>query len=177
VIAGREIMERLTEIEASCGLRGSRQAVVSHMFDLKEVHRRSAAITARYLHRPILQCICAWSLFICVCRMAELEQSTRALESDMAETWYAAQAASMMVRNTSSHPSQNIGVYFLCVDDMAWVPQVMTHWHPPTTATPAAVCGYHVTWVCVCRCIPRSRGYSQAAACTSQLWLWATFCL
>lgn len=40
-------MERLTEIEVSCGLRGSRLTAVSTLFDLKEVHRRSAAITAR----------------------------------------------------------------------------------------------------------------------------------
>lgn len=53
-----------------------------------------------------------------VSRMAELEKSTRALESDMAETWYAAQATSMMIRNTSSHPSVDMGVHFLCVDDM-----------------------------------------------------------
>lgn len=49
IIAGQEIMQRLEDIEVSCGLPGTgrSQRAGRSYFDLKEVHRRAAAITAR----------------------------------------------------------------------------------------------------------------------------------
>lgn len=86
--------------------------------DIRDIVRRSAVITGR---------------------LAEMEKQTRILESDLTEAWFEAQvclhfallsfphssqALSLAIRNSSTHASPTIGIHFLCVDDMAWVPQV-----------------------------------------------------
>jgi hypothetical protein len=100
-------------MEARCGVPSCHTQALS---DVRDIVRRSAVITGR---------------------LAEMEKQTRILESDLTEAWFEAQvdlffslslnfckALSLAIRNSSTHASTTIGIHFLCVDDMAWVPQV-----------------------------------------------------
>lgn len=104
---------RLQDIEMKCGIPSE---VSKSVYDIRDIVRRSAIITGR---------------------LAEMEKQTRILESDLTEAWFAAQvflkdwkctniyqALSLAIRNSSTHSSPTIGIHFLCVNDMAWVPQV-----------------------------------------------------
>jgi hypothetical protein len=78
--AGKEILSRLEEIEARCGIQSG---LSQSMYDIREIVRRSAVITGK---------------------LADMEKQTRLLESDLTEAWFAAQVRSSLSSYTSPFP-------------------------------------------------------------------------
>jgi hypothetical protein len=110
--AGRELLGQLEHIERAMGLRPpSHSPSESHLhsvpgrgvFDLKDVHRRAARVTGM---------------------LAMMETETRALEAELASSWYDAQASAFNAAKKGTRQSSELGVHFLCADDVAWVPQL-----------------------------------------------------
>lgn len=103
--AGNELLEQLERIERSAGLQlPSHSAIMeAGIFNLKAVHHRAAQVTGM---------------------LAAMEKETRALEAELASSWYDAQAAALNTSKKGARQSAELGVHFLCADDVAWVPQI-----------------------------------------------------